>query len=84
MRITEKEVIIDRINSKVIYVSIRRLSILLLKRLPNPIEKSMSDRIIVHWNTESPKKYDAMVARMYSATIPESPVAKIETLRSLE
>jgi hypothetical protein len=41
----------------------------------------MVDKIIVHWNTESPKKYVARVERMYSATIPDKPVAKRESLR---
>ena len=47
----------------------------LLSLLPTPIENSMVDTTIVHWNTESPRKYVANVDKMYSATIPERPVA---------
>jgi hypothetical protein len=45
-------------------------------RLPTPIENNITDTIMVHCTTESPRKYVARVASMYSVTMPEKPVAK--------
>jgi len=44
------------------------------------MEKSITETIMVHWNTESPKKYVASVDKVYSETIPDKPVANNATL----
>ena len=42
------------------------------------------ETIIVHCKTEFPRKYVASVESTYSATIPERPVAKRQSLSMLE
>ncbi len=75
---------IDSMNSIPMKVSRRFFSKRLLILLPKPMENIIMETIIVHWKTESPRKYVARVESMYSATIPERPVAKMAIFKILE